>query len=158
MYQFLAQECNSEALAIFAYAVYKRHKAESLNAILEKNGAPATQQELDTFYLSACTPLMRDMYIQQAEALMTELVDATLELRECELERDFLTTAVGQRLEVIQSNQQQKRSWRGWAAEVSGNLAVNFITILVIAALLFGFQGLDTLMNELGRSAGVLHK
>ena len=26
MYQLLAQECDSEALAIFAYAVYKRNK------------------------------------------------------------------------------------------------------------------------------------
>jgi hypothetical protein len=52
----------------------------------------------------------------------------------------------------------QDRSWRGWAAEVSGNLAVNFVTILVIAALLFGFRGLDQMLTEFGQHSGVLHK
>lgn len=35
---------------------------------------------------------------------------------------------------------------------------VNFVTILVIAALLFGFQGLDTVLGQFGRDAGVLQK
>lgn len=158
MYQLLAQECSSEALAIFAYAVYKQHKAESLRAILEKNGKEATQVELETFYLSCCTQSMRKMYVQQAEKLMQQLVGKTLELRKRELEQDFLATKVGEQLEVIQANQHQKRSWRGWAADVSGNLAVNFVTILVIAALLFGFRGLDNMLGEFGRNSGVLRK
>jgi len=158
MYQLLAQECDSEALAIFAYAVYKRHKAESLRAIFDKNGAPATVEELETFYTSCGTPCMREMYIQQAEALMQRVLDNTLTLRRQKLEQNFLATKVGQQLEAIQVNQQQKRSWKGWAAEVSGNLAVNFVTILVIAALLFGFRGLDQMLAEFGRNAGVLQK
>lgn len=32
------------------------------------------------------------------------------------------------------------------------------VTILVIAALLFGFQGLDSLLSEFGRDSGVLQK
>lgn len=158
MYQLLAQECSSEALAIFAYAVYKRHKAESLRAILEKNGTEATQAELETFYLSCGTPSMRKMYVQQAEELMQQLVGKTLELRKRELERDFFATKIGEQLEIIQINQRQKRTWKGWAADVSGNLAVNFATILVIAALLFGSRGLDTMLGEFGRDSGVLRK
>lgn len=158
MYELLSQECESKALAILAYAVYKQHKAESMDAIRDKNGVPATADELEIFYLSCCTPCMRKMYIQQAEVLMQGLLKNALEARERELERDFLTTNVGQRLEVIQSNQQQRRTWKGWAAEVSGNLAVNFVTILVIAALLFGFRGLDQLVSEFGRDSGVLQK
>nr|WP_315251822.1 hypothetical protein [uncultured Duganella sp.] len=158
MYQLLARECDSEALAIFAYAVYKRHKAEFLRAMLEKTGMQATAEQLETFYLSACTSSMCDMYIQQAELLMADLVGNTLDLRECELERDFLTTKIGQQLQGIQTNQQERRTWKGWAAEVSGNLAVNFVTILVIAALLFGFRELDQLVGEFGRDSGVLQK
>ncbi len=158
MYQLLAQECSSEALAILAYAVYKRHKAESLGAILEKNGEEATEAELETFYVSCCTPSMRKMYVQQAEKLMQQLVGKTLELRKRELEQDFFATEVGQQLAAVQAHQKAKRSWKGWAAEVSGNLAVNFVTILVIAALLFGFRGLDNMLGEFGRNAGVLQK
>ena len=158
MYQLLAQECSSEALAIFAYTVYKQHKAESLRAIHEKNGKEATQAELETFYLSCCTPSMRKMYVQQAEKLMQQLVGKTLELRKRELEQDFFATKVGQQLEAVQANQKAKRTWKGWAADVSANLAVNFVTILVIAALLFGFRGLDTMLNEFGQHSGVLQK
>lgn len=158
MYQLLAQECNSEALAIFAYAVYKQHKAEALQAIRDQSGMSPTSEELEIFYLSCCTPSMRKMYVQQAEKLMQQLVGRTFELLECELERDFHATKVGQQLKAIQDNQQQKRTWKGWAAEVSGNLAVNFVTILVIAALLFGFRGLDQLVSEFGRDSGVLQK
>jgi hypothetical protein len=158
MYQLLTQECSSEVLAIFAYTVYKQHKAESLSAIREKSGTEATQAELETIYLACCTPSMRKMYVQQAEELMQQLVGKTLELRKRELEQDFLATKVGEKLEVIHTNQQQKRTWKGWAADVSGNLAVNFVTILVIAALLFGFRGLDTMLSEFGRDSGVLRK
>jgi hypothetical protein len=41
-------------------------------------------------------------------------------------------------------------------ADVSGNLAVNFVTILVIAGLLFGLRGLDGMLASLGHRAGVL--
>jgi hypothetical protein len=58
----------------------------------------------------------------------------------------------------LHAHQKAKWTWKGWAAEVSGNLAVNFVTILVIAALLFGFQGLDTMLGEFGQDAGVLKK
>ena len=69
-----------------------------------------------------------------------------------------MTTKIGQQLETIQINQRRKRSWRGWTADVSGNLAVNFVTIPVIAALLLGFQGLDNMLNQFGRDSGVLRK
>jgi hypothetical protein len=98
------------------------------------------------------------MYIQQAETLMQRVLDNTLTFRRQKLEQNFLATKVGQQLEAIQVNQQQKRSWKGWAAEVSGNLAVNFVTILVIAALLFGFRGLDQMLSEFGQHSGVLRK
>jgi hypothetical protein len=158
MYQMLAQECDNEVLAIFAYMAYKRHKAEALQAILDIHAGPPTQQELDMFYLTACTPSMRDMYVQQAQILMKRLVGSTLEQRRRELEQDFFATKVGRQLETLQEQQKTKRTWRGWAAEVSGNLAVNFVTILVIAALLFGFRGLDNMLGEFGRDSGVLRK
>jgi len=158
MYQLLSQECDNEVLAIFAYMVYKRHKAEALQAILDIHAGPPTRQELEMFYLTACTPLMRNMYIQQAQVLMKRLVSSTLEQRQRELEQDFFATKIGEQLAAVQAHQKAKRTWRGWLADVSGNLAVNFVTILVIAALLFGFRGLDTMLGVFGRDSGVLHK
>jgi hypothetical protein len=158
MYQMLSQECESEVLTIFAYTVYKRHKAEALQAILDIHSGPPTQQELEMFYLTACTPLMRDMYVQHAQLLMKQLIGNSLEKRQRELEQDFFATEVGQQLAAVQAHQKAKRSWKGWAAEVSGNLAVNFVTILVIAALLFGFRGRDNMLGEFGRHSGVLQK
>jgi len=64
----------------------------------------------------------------------TNGISNTLTLRRQKLEQNFLATKVGQQLEATQVNQQQKRSWKGWAAEVSGNLAVNFVTLRCCSA------------------------
>lgn len=90
--------------------------------------------------------------------LLFLLIDNTLEQRQRELEQDFFATKVGRQLDALQAHQKAKRTWRSWLADVSGNLVVNFVTILVIAALLFGFRGLDTMLGEFGRDSGVLHK
>ncbi|ELX11451.1 hypothetical protein Jab_1c00340 [Janthinobacterium sp. HH01] len=157
IYQLLAQDCN-DALAMFAYAAYKQHKSDVIEAILTKTGRPATEEDLAAFYLIASTPSMRAMYVQRAESMMNSFLRKTLQVRRRELESKFLSTKIGEQLQAIQAVQQRKRSWKGWAADVSGNLAVNFVTILVIAALLFGFRGLDQMLNEFGRNSGVLSK
>ena len=36
----------------------------------------------------------------------------------------------------------EKKTWRGWCAEVGGNLAVNIVTIFVIGALVLGYKSL----------------
>ena len=157
IYQLLVQDCG-ETLAIFAYAVYKQHKVEVLNAIHDEKGRAASQDELDAFHQIACASSTRTMYILRAETLMKQFMKKTLNTRTQELESKFQATKIGKQLNTIQSIQQQKRSWKGWAADVSANLAVNFATILVIAALLFGFRGLDTMLSEFGRDSGVLRK
>jgi len=129
MYQLLAEDCG-DVLATFAYAVYKQHKVEVMHA----------------------------MYRLRAEAALQNFLDETLGSRKRELEENFTTTKIGAQLQAIQMAQNQKRSWKGWAADVSGNLAVNFVTILVIAALLFGFRRLDQMLNEFGRNSSVLSK
>jgi len=88
--------------------------------------------------------------------MLHSLIDHTLDVRWNELENQFITTKIGEQLQILQAQQQQKRSWRGWAADVSGNLAVNFVTILVIAGLLFGFRGLDGMLANFGHRADVL--
>jgi len=155
MYQLLARDCN-EVLATFAYAAYKQHKAEVLQTILAETGKPATPEDLELFQLAASTPSMRAMYMQWAEFMLQSFIEQTLELRKHEVESEFITTKISEQLQAIQDGQQQKRSWKGWTVDVCGNLAVNFVTILVIAALLFGFRGLDGMLADFGHHTGGL--
>ena len=155
IYQLLAQECEP-GLIPFAYAAYKEHKAEVLQAIEIETGRPATQEDLHAFYRIASAPAELAMYVQRGEVMLHSLIDHTLDVRWNELENQFITTKIGEQLQILQAQQQQKRSWRGWAADVSGNLAVNFVTILVIAGLLFGFRGLDGMLANFGHRADVL--
>lgn len=87
---------------------------------------------------------------------MNAFLEETLESRRNVLESEFASTKIGQQLLAIQEKQREKKGGKGWAADVSGNLAVNFVTILVIAALLFGFKGLDKMLRDFGRNSGVL--
>jgi hypothetical protein len=155
MYQLLVPN-PSDALAALAYAAFKQHEVQVMDAIVSATGAPPTQLDIDGFYRAASAPAMLDMYEQHAQALMNAFLEETLESRRNVLETEFASTKIGQQLLAIQEKQREKKGWKGWAADVSGNLAVNFVTILVIAALLFGFNGLDKMLGDFGRNSGVI--
>jgi hypothetical protein len=50
----------------------------------------------------------------------------------------------------------RRRTWKRWFADALGNLSVNFITILLIAAMVTGYQALDHLSSQLGQVTGVV--
>jgi hypothetical protein len=157
MYKLLVHDPD-DALAALAFTTHKQHEMEVMDGILSATGAPPSQSDIDAFYIAASTPSMLAMYEQRAEILLNTFLEEALKSRKQSLEMEFNSTRIGQQLQSIQEKQNDKMSWKGWAAEVSGNLAVNFVTILVIAALLFGFRGLDQILNTFGQQTGLLKK
>ena len=155
MYSLLVHDPD-DVLTALAYTAYKSHELEVMRAIASETGLPPTQGDIDAFYRVSSSPTMLAMYVRQAEALTKTFLDEALKSRKSALEADFVSTAVGRRLIAIERKLVEKRSVRGWCADVGANLAVNFVTILVIAALLFGFQGLDRMLGTLGRDSGIL--
>lgn len=155
MYELLGQHPN-DIVAALAYQAYAKHEHDFINGIHSTTGAPPTQEDLDVFYRTCSAPAMLQMYQQQAKILVNAFVQESLEGRKAVLEREFVFSRIGQQLAALHRKLNAKRSWRGWLADVSGNLLVNFATILIIAALLFGFRGLEQLLRRLGRDSGVL--
>jgi hypothetical protein len=157
MYKLLVHDPD-DALAALAFTTYKQHEMEVMDGILAATGEPPSQSDIDAFYIASSTPTMLAMYEQRAEILLNTFLEEALKSRKQALEMEFNATRIGQQLQSIQKKQSGKKSWKGWAADVSGNLAVNFVTILVIAGLLFGFRGLDQILNTFGQQTGLLGK
>src|SRR5471030_3049470 len=154
MYELLVPDPD-DVFAALAYATYKRHELEALAAIASATGAAPTQSDIDAVWHDH-SPQMLSLYEDHAETLVNDFVEEALQARKSALESEFATTTISQQLQLIQNELKKKRSWKGWAADVSGNLAVNFASILVIAGLLFGFRGLDQILRDFARNSGAL--
>lgn len=147
-----------DVLGALAYTAYKQHELEVMNAIVAEHGRAPTDEEVEQFFLAASAPTMIEMYIQRAQRLIQEFLDITLQGRSSEIENKFRTTSIGVSLQAIRATQLEKRTWKGWLTDLMGNLAVNFLTILLIAAVIFGYRQFDQLTGSFGHHTGVLAK
>jgi hypothetical protein len=147
---------NGNALAALAYMTYKKHKREVMSRIERETHAPPTAADIEQFYRMASSSEMIEMYMQRAEALSALYMGMSLDIRHAQLEIGFNSTAVGGQLIEIHRKLDQRRSWKRWFADSLGNLSVNFITILLIAGVVTGYQALDRLNKQLGEMTGVV--
>lgn len=115
-----------------------------MTKIEQDSGQPPTQADYESFFKMTNTPASTDMYFQRAEALINAFLTETLEQRAVELESQFAATATAETLKAIRAKQDEKRTWRGWVADSLGNLAVNFVTILLIAGVVAGVSAIDS--------------
>ncbi len=95
------------------------------------------------------------MYVHRGETLIQAFLEVTLTERQAVLGADFINTAVGQQLAAIQRNQQMNRGFSGWFRDVTANLSVNLMTILVIGALVFGYKWIEDWSGRISQKAGV---
>jgi hypothetical protein len=145
----------TDTLAALAFTQYEQHKVETYSDIEAATGRAPTPQEMHVFECAAKTPMGIAMYRRRAETMVNLFLDATLETRKARLEAEFMTTAVGRQLADILAHQRARKGLTGWFRDVSANLSVNFLTILLIAALVFGYRLLDDWLNHLGTQTGI---
>jgi hypothetical protein len=145
-----------DVLGALAYTAYKQHELEVMSAIVAARGRVPTSEEMEQFILAASAPSMVDMYIQRAQRLMQEFLELTLQGRSSEIENKFRTTSIAVSLQAIRATQLEKRTWKGWLTDLMGNLAVNFLTIILIAAVIYGYRQFDQLTGSFGHHTGVL--
>ncbi|UOD28600.1 hypothetical protein INH39_24600 [Massilia violaceinigra] len=145
----------SDTLAALAYTIYKQHEIETYSDIEATTGQAPTQQQIDAFERAAKTPTGLAIYTRRAETLMNTFLDATLSARKAKLEAEFMTTTISHQLSAIAARQHARKGIRGWAKDVSANLTVNFLTILLIAGFVFGYRLLDGWLNHLGTQTGL---
>lgn len=142
VYSLLGTRPN-DVFAALAYTMYKQHKIETMREIEARTGTSPSAADLETFERCARTPSALAMYREHAAAMMKTFVDETLANKQATFQADFVNTAVGRQLASIQANQVASKSISGWFREVSANLAVNLMTILVIGSLVFGYRWIE---------------
>jgi hypothetical protein len=66
-----------------------------------------------------------------------------------------ISTGLQTQLASIDDTLAAKRTWLGWLRDVGGNLIVNVVTILVIGALVIGYQFLGNFQKHAEAKAGL---
>lgn len=145
-----------DVLAALAYAAYKQHEVETMAEILSRTGTEPTADDVAAFERSASTAAGLAMYEERAETLMQTFLSVTLAARESALVAEFTNTAVGQQLLNIQNNQKADKTFMGWARDVTGNLMVNLVTILIIGSLVIGYKKYEDWSGNLGKNVSAL--
>lgn len=144
-----------DTLAALAYASYKHHEMQTYAAIEAQTGRPPSAEEIDNFERAATTPACLEMYRTQADIFMSAFVNATLEAKRETLHADFTSSAIGRQLATIQAELRARKGALGLFRDVGANLSVNMLTILLIAALVFGYRLLDEGLDRLSFRTGV---
>lgn len=150
MYKLLVRDPD-DVLAGLAYTAYKRHQEEVMTRIELETGQPPTQADYEAFFRAASTDSGIDMYEERAASVINLFVIDALDQRMSELMTEYETTATAESLKAIRLKQDEKRTWKGWLADSMGNLAVNFVTIFLIAMAVTGVQIMDHLTGGFGK-------
>jgi hypothetical protein len=137
-----------DAVGAFAYMLYKQHKVAFIKNILEVYSRPPTDEEMEVFCQQSALESQLEGYRARAQALaenflenglMEHIARVSLELRESEFNRRF---------DLIERKLDGRRGFWGWCAQVSANLLVNIVTIIVVGAAVIGYRSLNSLNSS----------
>ena len=95
------------------------------------------------------------MYRQIGDAILKQYLEESLAEAHARLKEQFTQSAIGGQLGRLQTELEAKKTFAGWFKEVSANLTVNLMTLLVIASLVYGYRLLDGWMSGLSYNTGI---
>lgn len=162
IYEKLTADPN-DLVGALAYIIYKQQKVEFCKAT---SGGNPSREEIERFHVIAALDASIAAYRSQAEAMaqafLNEGLDDLVERTEAETRQDVLYTYIGTlntglqtQLSAVNETLAAKRTWVGWLRDVSGNLIVNVVTILIIGALVLGYKFIGELQQRTETKAGL---
>ncbi|MGZ3802539.1 MAG: hypothetical protein ACXVCL_20440, partial [Bdellovibrio sp.] len=107
-----------------------------------------TSEELSNFHRSSMTQHAIDGYRMQGESLVLAFLNESLAQRVKDIQSDVEDSVIGEHLKNIQSHLDSKRTLSGWFKDISGNLVVNFLTILIIGAVIVGYKAINEINTK----------
>lgn len=129
-----------DAVGAFAYVLYKQHKIEFIKSVNSREQRNPTSAEMDVFHQQNCLDTQLKGYTERAQVLAQSFLNIGLEEHiakfEQEVRRDMLYT----RFQAVESKLDERRGFGGWVANVTSNLVVNVMTIIVVGAIFIGYQ------------------
>jgi len=139
IYKLLVTD-TSDAVGAIAYILYKRDKIACIEATLATHGRAPTADELKVFHPQSCMPAALEAYHTQANQLVEAFLNAALVPRMREFEDEVRESVLNQNMSAVLSELKSKKRFVAWAGDIVGNPGVNVLTILIIGALLGGYQ------------------
>lgn len=131
-----------DAVGAFAYVLYKQHKVAFVKNVFEARGRDPTDEEMVIFYQQVSLQSQLDGYRQRAQVLAANFLEDGLVEHIVRIGLELQESDFNRRLDRIEGKLDGKRSFWGWCAEVSANLLINIVTIIVIGAAVIGYKSL----------------
>lgn len=154
IYKLLVTD-TSDAVGAIAYILYKRDKIAFIEATLAAHRRAPPADELKVFHTQSCMPAALAAYHTQANQLVDAFLNAALVPRMREFEDEVRESVLNQNVSAVLSELKSKKRFVAWAGDIVGNLGVNVLTILIIGALLGGYQALAKFNANIEKIANV---
>ena len=154
IYQQLVTDPN-DAIGAIAYVLYKRDKIAFIEATQAAHGRVPNADELKVFHTQSCMPTVLEGYRNQAKQLGEAFLSAGLANKMRDFEDEIRESVLNQNVSAVLSELKSKKRFVAWAGDMVANLGVNVLTILVIGALLGGYQALAKFNANVEKIANV---
>ncbi|MYN47723.1 hypothetical protein GTP23_22045 [Pseudoduganella sp. FT93W] len=162
IYEKLTADPN-DLVGALAYIIYKQQKVEFCKNTSAGNPSRA---EIEQFHAIASMDTSIAAYRSQAEALAQAFLNAGLDDLVQRTEDDTrqgvlynhvlnLNSGLQTQLSTISQALAGKRTWLGWLRDVGGNLVVNVVTILVVGAVVLGYNALSKVQQHTEKNVGL---
>ena len=96
-----------------------------------------------------------DGYRIQGESLVLAFLNESLAQRVRCIEKSVEDSVIGMQLKNIKDQIDAEKTWLGWSKDVLNNLSVNFLTIIVIGAVIFGYHFLSDFYSKTETATGI---
>lgn len=97
-------------------------------------------------------------YRIQGEALVLAFLNESLAQRVRDIENGVQDSVIGEHLKNIKDQIDSKKTWLGWGKDVLNNLSVNILTIIVIGAIIIGYNYLSGFYSKTETAAGITNQ
>ncbi|MPQ58357.1 hypothetical protein [Duganella sp. FT27W] len=154
IYQQLVTDSN-DAVGAIAYVLYKRDKIAFIEATYTAHGRAPNADELKVFHTQSCMLPVLEGYRTQAKQLGEAFLSAGLANKMRDFEDEIRESVLNQNVSAVLSELKSKKRFVAWAGDIVANLGVNVLTILIIGALLGGYQALAKFNANVEKLANV---
>lgn len=157
VYKELVKDPNDVVGAV-AYALYKQDKIAFIEATVATHNRQPTDDELRVFHTQTCVQAKIGAYLAQAEQLGQAFLNAGLAKRIVSYEEEVRESVINQNVSAVLTELKARKGIVAWLGEMVSSLGVNVATILVIGALLGGYQALsrfNSILEKLSKIAVV---
>lgn len=129
-----------DAVGAFAYMLYKEDKIAYIEDIFKATGKNPTAEDLSAFHRTSCLPTVLEGYRERAQLLVNDFLQTALRDRIKEMEESVKNNALGTKFDGVVAQLNEKKTLAGWGRDVGTNIFVNFLTIVIIGAIILGYK------------------